>query len=184
MNNGLTPLSMDRMDPSLVEVLQPIAGRLGYLGELFQHLGHAPEGLAGFLAYSRGVNATLPSNLNEVLALTVCSRLDLAYERVQHERLAVRLELPRAWVAALVGHGDLAILSPSETVVRDFALAVVEGRFDDARAGLAAVSAEIGERLAAAALMQATRFMSICAMGKVLDVALPVSSIFDEAVAA
>jgi hypothetical protein len=185
MNGLMTALPLDKLtfeqlDASLQAMLRPIADRLGYFGEMLQYLGHAPKSLAGFTTFGRELRHEIPDNLNEVAALTICTRLDFAYERIQHERLSERLGLPRQWIAALIERADLSVLSDVERTARSFALAVVDQRHDNAREELGRLVGAVGPCCAVALLLQIVRFMSVCIIGSILQPALPVPSIFEE----
>lgn len=176
----ISRLAYEKVEPSLRPVLEPIVDRLGYFGEFFQYAAHAPDVLSGFMAYTAAIKAALTDRINELIALTVCTALDCAYERVQHERLALRLGFDRAWIAALVGSGDVSALDDADRAVRALALAVAARDERAGRSALAAVATEFGEAAAIGMLFQITRFMTICSIGRLLDIALPVGSIFDE----
>ena len=76
--------------------------RLGYLGEFFQVAAHQPEALAGFIAFTEALKEHLDWRLAEVIALTVATETGNAYERVQHERLALTLGMTESEVRGLV----------------------------------------------------------------------------------
>jgi alkylhydroperoxidase family enzyme len=177
--SGLTKLKLEDTDASVQNLLRPTVERLGYFGELFQYTAHAPAVLEGFMKYSGALRTALPPNLNELIALTVCTQMQFPYERVQHERLSQTLGLDRAWIAELVGRGQGARLSDQERLVRGISLLVIEGRHAEARKKLGELAAEAGNPLAMSVLFQITRFMAVCAMGGVLAVSLPVPSIFE-----
>ncbi len=177
---AIRPLALDEIDPKLRETLQPTVDRLGYFGEFFQYAGHAPGVLAGFMQYSGGLKGALPDDLNEVIALTVCTELDFAYERIQHERLSLKLGLEREWIAGLVGRANQGTLTVAQESVRALAIAILVDRRDDARAALDALATETDEAIAVAALFQVTRFRDVCTIGRLLDMRLPVASIFPD----
>ncbi|WP_156677708.1 hypothetical protein [Sphingomonas profundi] len=174
----IRPLSLEQIDPALRATLQPTVDRLGYFGAFFQYGGHVPDVLTGFMKYSGTLKAALPDDLNETIALTVCAQLDFAYERIQHERLSLKLGFAKDWVALLVGRPSHAALTSAQRAARDLALAIAGSRPEQARDALGRLAAEQGEAQAMAALFQASRFASICMVGKVLDMQLPVPSIF------
>jgi hypothetical protein len=64
---------------------------LGYLGEFFQCAGHQPQALLSFLQYTDHLKHALPNNLTEIVSLTVAQLMSNGYERVQHERLSLKL---------------------------------------------------------------------------------------------
>jgi len=174
------PLTLDEVDPKLREMLQPTVDRLGYFGDFFQYAGHAPAVLTGFMQYSGALKGALPDDLNETIALTVCTKLDFAYERIQHERLSLRLGLDRAWIGTMIGRSDGGVLTTAQRHARTFALDLLAGNHDDARERLALLAEETSEAVAMAALFQVTRFRDVCSIGRLLDMRLPVASIFSD----
>ena len=176
----IKPLALEEVDPKLREMLQPTVDRLGYFGEFFQYGAQAPGVLTGFMQYSGALKAAIPDDLNEALALTVCAHLGLDYERIQHERLAVKLGLARDWIATMVGCSDTATLTPAQQAQRALAIAVSDGKIAEAREAAARLATEAGEAVAVAALFQATRFVAVCVIGRVFDLQLPITSIFAE----
>lgn len=177
--SGLTKLEFKDTDASVQNLLKPSVDRLGYFGEFFQYVAHAPAVLEGFMKYSGALRTALPPNLNELIALTVCTQLQFPYERIQHERLSQTLGLERGWIAELVGRGAGAQFSDQERLVQDISLLVISGQHAEARKKLEALAAEAGNPLAMGVLFQITRFMTVCTMGRVLEVSLPVPSIFE-----
>src|SRR5258708_29808144 len=98
MSAVIPRLSMAELDPDLAELLRPKVERLNYLGEFFQFTGHQPRALISFYTLTEDLKKALPDNLTELVALTVATLMDNAYERVQHERLALKLGLSGAWI--------------------------------------------------------------------------------------
>ncbi|WP_176244884.1 carboxymuconolactone decarboxylase family protein [Oceanibacterium hippocampi] len=155
--------------------------RLGYFGEFFQVAGHVPESITTFMKFTAAVKAPLSDRQNELLALTVCAALGGDYERIQHERLSVRLGLDKAWIAALTGRADADedLLTDEDKALRNLALAVVERRGVDVDAELRAVRACLDEEKTVAAMLQITRFSLIATLNNAFAMKLPVPSIFD-----
>src|SRR5882762_2573771 len=131
-------LSMTELDPDLAELLRPKVERLNYLGEFFQCTGHQPRALISFYTLTEDLRKALPDNLTELVALTTAAKMDNAYERVQHERLSLKLGLSEAWVrdvtASLAKRGGT--LSETEVVVQKLVLAVIERAGHDTGAEL------------------------------------------------
>src|SRR6266852_1817228 len=97
--NALIPrLSMTELDPELAELLRPKVERLNYLGEFFQCTGHQPRALISFHTLTEDLKKALPDNLTELVALTIATKMNNAYERVQHERLSLKLGFSEAWI--------------------------------------------------------------------------------------
>lgn len=183
MVDTIRHLSFDEIDPDLQTALGPTVDRLGYFGEMFQVLAHVPKGLQTFMQYTGAVKDPLPFNLNEVCALTVCTDLGADYERIQHERLALKTGMSREWIGELTGAmaPSVSSLSDDEKAVRDLARAVAARGGRDCAAELSAVAARIGDVQAVAAVLQITRFMTISALVHTFEATLPVPSIFDAA---
>lgn len=180
MDTGFAPLALEDMPQSLQEVLRPISERVGYLGRFFQYTGHAPGVLKQFMAYTSELRSIIPPDINELIALTVCARLNFVYERNQHEQLASRLGLSRDWIASLTNRQSLASLPESHRNVHALVLAVLDDDISAARGNLIPFISQVGPEIAMAALFQITRFSAICSLGSLLSVEPQANSIFDE----
>src|SRR6266496_481777 len=128
-------LSFSELDPQLAEVLRPKVERLNYLGEFFQCTGHQPGALVSFHKLTEDLKEALPDNLTELVALTIATVMDNAYERVQHERLSLKLGLSEAWIRDVVSlqMESGGQLSKTELFVQKLALAVVNRRGHDSQ---------------------------------------------------
>jgi alkylhydroperoxidase family enzyme len=91
-------IGFDALPPELRDLLAPRVKRLGYLGEFFQVGAHQPEALGHFIRFTETLKEALPANLVELCALTVSTWSGNDYERVQHERLSLKLGLTKAWI--------------------------------------------------------------------------------------
>ena len=100
-------ISYDELPPNLKEELAAKVKRLGYLGEFFQIAAHQPDALYHFNRFTETLKEALPHNLVELLALTLSTWSENFYERVQHERLALKLGFSEAWIR------DVESLSPN-----------------------------------------------------------------------
>lgn len=178
--DGLKRLSLDEIAPELRAELEPTVARLGYFGEFFQVFSAVPGAVSAFMGYTKAVKAPLADSENEVLALTVCAALGDSYERIQHERLSVRLGLSTDWIAAAEGRAgaDMACLSVEEAALRELALAVSGAHGKDCQTAIAAAAAILGAQKTATALLQITRFMGIATLCNALELSLPVPSVF------
>ena len=184
--DGLKRLSLDEIAPELRAELEPTVARLGYFGEFFQVFSAVPGAVSAFMGYTKAVKAPLADSENEVLAQTVsastsfCAALGDSYERIQHERLSVRLGLSTDWIAAAEGRAgaDMACLSVEEAALRELALAVSGAHGKDCQTAVAAAAAILGAQKTAAALLQITRFMGIATLCNALELSLPVPSVF------
>lgn len=179
-HDGLERLSLEQVEPALRVELEPTVARLGYFGEFFQVFGAVPGAVTAFMGYTKAVKAPLADSENEVLALTVCSALGDSYERIQHERLSMRLGLDIGWIAAAEGRtgANMARLNVEETALRELALAIIATHGKGCRTAVAVATSAVGGQKTAAALLQVTRFMSIATLCNALELSLPVPSVF------
>ena len=128
MTDLIPRLSSGEMPLELAEYLRPRVERLGYLGEFFQYTAHQPKALLSFMTFTEELRKALPEKLTETVALSVSNLMDNAYERVQHERLCVKLGFEKAWIR------EVNALSPStasrmtneERLVQTLVIAAVE----------------------------------------------------------
>lgn len=178
--DGLKRLSLDEIEPALRTELEPTVAKIGYFGEFFQVFGTVPGAISAFLGYTKAVKAPLTDNENEVLALAVCAVMGDSYERIQHERLSVRLGLSTAWIAAAEGRerADISLLRPEEVALRKLALAIVSSHGKSCRPAVAEAVSMLGAQKTAAALLQVTRFMGIATLCNALEMSVPVPSVF------
>src|SRR5919197_4365114 len=98
MSDLIPRLTMAELDPQLAELLRPKVERLNYLGEFFQCTGHQPRALMSFYTLTEDLKEALPDNLTELVALTIATRMRNNYERVQHERLALKQGFSEDWI--------------------------------------------------------------------------------------
>lgn len=176
---SIPPLDFADIGESLQKLFQPTVDRLGYFGDFFRYGSHAPEVLSSFMDFSIALKQSIPEDVNETVALTVCQAMDFPYERIQHERLSEKLGLDRDWIAAMVGRPSSAEITPLQGAARDLSLAMVDGRHDAAREAVEQVASLSSPKLAVALLFQTTRFMQVCAVGRTLGMQLALPSIFE-----
>src|SRR5690349_8264647 len=127
----VTPrIPFEELPPDLREQLAPRVERLGYLGEFFQVAAHQPEALGHFVAFTETLKTALAARLVEAIALTVASATRNDYERVQHERLALKVGLTQLEVLALAAGetDDVATFSATERAAIALAADVVSAR--------------------------------------------------------
>src|SRR5258708_9475993 len=128
MSSQIPRLSAKEMPLELASFLGPRVKRLGYLGEFFQCTAHQPEALLSFLEFTEHLKHALPNGLTEVIALSVAVLMDNDYERVQHERLSLKLGFSEGWlreVLSLAADGP-RILSQQEWMVQQLVIAVAK----------------------------------------------------------
>lgn len=160
-------IPFDELPAPLRELLAPRVRRLGYLGHFFQLAAHQPEALASFVQLTERLKTALPDRLVEVIALAVATRADNAYERVQHERLALTGILTVEEVRALVSEQDLSAIasfSPAEREAAGLARVVVDTHGRDAGPAFARLSDLVGEAVSVGCLMMAARYVAHAAM--------------------
>ncbi len=170
-------LGFDELDPELQQVLRAKVDRLGYLGEFFSVGGHQPAATAAFQRFTEALKEALPSELTEVVALSVASALGNAYEQVQHERLARTLGFPVEWIAASVGRGPASALSEPARAARRLALSVVDGYGRAAAEDLARTVDVVGEDHAVGILLTVGRYVAHAVIANTLELAAPVEGV-------
>src|SRR5438094_9257757 len=128
MSDLFPRLSFSELDPQLAEMLRPKVERLNYIGEFFQFTGHQPRALMSFYSLTEDLKDALPDNLTELVALAIALKMRNDYERVQHERLALKLGFGEEWVREVLAPGanDRPRLSPEELLVQRFCIAVLD----------------------------------------------------------
>ena len=177
MSKLIPRLSIDEMTPELAATLGPRVRRLGYLGEFFQCAAHQPGALMSFMAFTEDLKRALPDNLTELVALSVASFMDNAYERIQHERLSLKLGFKREWVREVISlEAEGGEMCREELVVQRLTLAVLERRGHDTAAEFEAVIDAIGHEQAVGVLMLVGRYVTHALIVNCLELAPPVTS--------
>lgn len=183
MTARIPRLTFEQLPPEIAGALRAKYERLGYLGEFFAATAHQPAALKAFIDFTELSKGELDMRLVELIALTVATMKDVAYEKHQHERLAVRLGYGREWVA------DVENLMPERAprltdVERSVQRYLIAAIAQDG-AGTAPLLDEIVECLgverAVAVLFVLGRYVSHAVIVNSLGIAAPVSSIFDPA---
>jgi alkylhydroperoxidase family enzyme len=175
MSDQIPRLSAKELPPALASFLRPRVERLGYLGEFFQCTAHQPEALLSFLEFTEHLKHALPNNLTEAVALSIAMLMDNTYERVQHERLSLKLGFSEEWlreVLSLAADGH-RILSQQERVVQQLVISVVHRRGRNTTPELEAVTRAIGPAQTIAVLMLIGRYMSHALIVNTLNLAPP-----------
>jgi hypothetical protein len=179
----ITPLDFDELRPDLRDALRARYERLGYLGDFFRYMGHQPDALIAFDAFTEACKHALPFELAETISLTAATRLGNDYERHQHERLAVRNGLARDWVAG-VEQLDPAALPGAQGEVQRYVLAAIDslaGGEDRSADALASLAAGLGDATAAAVALLTARFIGHATVSRACGLVPNVPSIFDPA---
>jgi alkylhydroperoxidase family enzyme len=178
MSDLIPRLSREELDSDLEAYLRPRVERLGYLGEFFQCAAHQPEALLAFLEFTDHLKHALPNNLTEVVSLSVAQLMNNSYERVQHERLALKLGFAEGWlreVLSLAGDGT-GYLSAQEVLVQRLAVAAITRRGHGVTDELEAVIQSVGAPMSVAVLMLIGRYLSHALFANALNLAPPVAS--------
>ena len=175
---GIPRLGLDQMDAELAAMLRPRVERLGYLGEFFQCAANSPDPLKHFYRLTESLKKALPDRLTEVVALTVAAEARNNYERVQHERLSLKLGFGEAWVRDVLRRepGVKHSLSDAERAVQVLTLAVLKNYGRGVRAELEAVVAAVGPEQGIAVLILIGRYVTHAQIVNALDLEPPVAS--------
>jgi hypothetical protein len=175
MSDQIPRLSTKEMPPALASFLRPRVQRLGYLGEFFQCTAHQPEALLSFLEFTEHLKHALPNNLIEIIALSVAVLMDNDYERVQHERLSLKLGFSEEWVREVLSRtaDGPRILSQQEWVVQRLVISVAERGGRNTTPEFEAVTRAIGAAHAIAVLMLIGRYISHALIVNTLNLAPP-----------
>lgn len=170
------------MAPALAAALAPRVQRLQYLGEFFKCMGHQPEALLGFIAFTESAKSGLDKRIIETIALTVATAQGNDYERNQHERLSVRLGFGREWVADVerLDPDTASHMSAADRTIQRFTLDVIGSGGRGTRARLEALALDLGVEHAIAILMVIGRYVTHAMMVASLELEPPVPSIFDD----
>jgi alkylhydroperoxidase family enzyme len=178
MSSSIPRLSQEELHPELEAFLRPRIQRLGYLGEFFQCTAHQPKALLSFLQFTDHLKHALPENLTEVVSLSVAQLMNNGYERVQHERLSLKLGFSEDWVREVLslssnGHGAL---SRQELLVQRLAIAAIDRKGHDVAQELDPVLQSLGPVMTIAILMLIGRYVSHAMIANALNLAPPVPS--------
>ncbi len=175
MSDQIPRLSAKEMPPALASFLRPRIERLGYLGEFFQCTAHQPEALLSFLEFTEHLKHALPSRLTEIVALSVAILMDNAYERVQHERLSLKLGFGEEWLREVLSLGSDGhkSLSQQEWLVQQLVVSVASRGGRDTASEFEAVTRAIGPAQAIAVLMLIGRYLSHALIVNTLNLAPP-----------
>ena len=176
---GVPLIGIGELDPAVRQRLQSKIDRLGYLGGFFQVTAHQPEALAAFIDYTDATKRALPDDLAEIVALTVATSTGNAYERHQHERLAVKLGLGEEWVAAVEQlDPDIADLTPPQRDTQRWVLAVLEDHGRNTSRELDSLVRGLGPKDAVAVALMCGRYVAHATIANSFAIQPPVPSIF------
>ena len=177
MSSLIPRISLEELPRDLAAFLTPRVQRLGYLGEFFQCAGHQPEALLSFLHFTEHLKHALPNDLTEVVVLTISVLLDNAYERIQHERLCIKLGFTEAWLEHVLSLSASAqTLGLSSYLVQRLTIAAVQRGGRDTRAELDAVVESIGSKQAVAVLLLIGRYIAHSVIVNTLELEPPAAT--------
>ncbi|MGH9114391.1 MAG: hypothetical protein ACRDWW_01035, partial [Acidimicrobiales bacterium] len=104
-----------------------------------------------------------------------------AYEQTQHEQLSSKLGFSPQWIAAVVGRGDLGVLSEESRTALALATSVVAGYGRGAAADLARAVDVLGEDTAVGVLLTVGRYVAHAVVANTLELRPPVASVLPAA---
>jgi alkylhydroperoxidase family enzyme len=182
MSDAIPRLQLHDMPAELAEYLGPRVRRLGYLGELFQVAGHAPDVLLAFMRFTDALKQALPDNLSEVAVLTTATLMENEYERNQHERLCVRSGFDRDWIDEVERLAPDAAprLSPAEQAVQRYVIAAVGSHGLQAQAEFEQLAAQLPPAQAVAVSMLVGRYITHALVVNTFRLSPPVPSIWED----
>lgn len=182
MTTGIPRLTFDQLPSEIAGSLRAKVKRLGYLGEFFAATAHQPAALKAFIDFTDEAKGELDLRLVELIALTVATMKRVAYEKNQHERLAVRSGYGREWVAAVERLAPAAqpLLTDTEKCVQRFVIAAVTRDGQGTSHLLDEIVTMLGVPQAVAVLMVMGRYTTHAILVNSLNIKAPVPSIFDD----
>ena len=171
-------IPFDALPAELAETLRPRFERLGYLGEFFQVGAHQPEALGHFIRFTESLKSALPERLSELVALTVSTRLANDYERVQHERLSLKLGLSREWIKEVeaLTPDRSEFLEPDERAAQALVLSVVDSMGQDSSEAAADFVDRVGPEQLVGVLLATGRYLAHAAFCNTIGIAAPFGS--------
>lgn len=183
MSDRIPRIEYEDLEPNLKEVFRPRVERLGYLGEFFKVMSHAPDTMGGFYTITESLKKALPDNFTEIVSLSLSSRLGNLYEQYQNERLSRKLGFSDDWIAEAITprDGKDSTFTPEEKAVQRFAIAVMENKGQGVDAELENVISAIGPEQTVAVMWLIGRTVTHALISNTLRLDPPVGSIFDDA---
>ena len=182
MSAQIPRFSFEDLPPAIADGLRSKVERLGYLGEFFAATAHQPEALKAFMDFTDLSKGELDMRTVELIALTVATMKRVAYEKNQHERLAVKLGFGRDWVEAVeaLSPRTQADLGDDERVIQTFVIAAVERDGADTGDLLDDVVERLGVARAVDVLFVMARYTTHAIIVNSLGIKAPVPSIFED----
>jgi alkylhydroperoxidase family enzyme len=176
------PLDLDELPEELRGRLAPRVDRLGYLGSFFTHAGYQPAALMHFHDFTEALKEALPARMVEIVALTIAGDTGNAYERIQHERLALAIGMDREEVHAL-SHGRLnpfASFSTAERAAHALATCVTKHFGTGCGPAFLRLRRLVGDETAVACLLLTGRYVAHATIANTWALEVPVPSPFDD----
>ncbi len=182
MSADIPRLEFEELTPELQDVFRARVERLGYLGEFFKVMAHAPETMGGFHTITESLKQVLPDNFTEIVSLSLSSRLGNRYEQYQNERLSQKLGFSDQWIAEALNPSDGpdSVFSAEEKAVQAFAIAVMERKGQGVEAERDAVVTAIGPQQTVAIMWLVGRTVTHALISNTLELQAPVTSIFGQ----
>lgn len=179
MSSKLPRLEFEELTPDLQDRLRPRVERLNYLGEFFKVMGNVPTVLGPFIDFTENLKDVLPKNLTEVGALTCATLMNNAYERNQHEQLAIKLGYTKEWIIDVcrVMPDEAILMTEEERIVQRMAMALLEYDWDCSREVLDELIEHIGQQQALGTMMLIGRYTVHAMMVNTLNLEPPVKSV-------
>jgi len=173
----LERIPYERFPDDLKALLEPRFVRLGYIGEFFQLGAHQPAALGHFIGLTETLKETLPAVLTELVALTIATWAGNAYERVQHERLCLKLGFTEAWITTVEALApETADLAPVERAAQRLVLAAVTSQGRAAQDEAAAFLTLTDPQTLVGVMFTIARYLSHAVFCNTLGVAQPFAS--------
>lgn len=180
MTSRIPRLEFDQLPESIARLLAAKVERLGYLGEFFARTAHQEAALKAFIEFTDAAKGALEMRIVELIALTIAEMKDVAYERHQHERLAVKLGYGADWVRAVQAlDPEQAALADDERAVQRYLIRALETDGHGATGLLDAMVERLGHDDAVAVMMVMARYLGHAVMVSSMNIPAPVPSIFE-----
>jgi alkylhydroperoxidase family enzyme len=173
--------SLEDMPAPLRALLEPRVQRLGYLGEFFSLAANQPEALVHGLTYNETLKASMSAELVEVVAITVAAAAGNPYERVQHERVALRLGMSPEQIRALRDEREPdAALTAEQRAACRMARHVVRDLGHDGEAAFQHLLDVAGSTVAVGCLLMAGHYLGFSAVANTWRLRAPAPSPLDD----
>ncbi len=182
MSADIPRLEFEELTPELQDVFRARVERLGYLGEFFKVMSHAPETMGGFHTITESLKQVLPDNFTEIVSLSLSSRLGNRYEQYQNERLSQKLGFSDQWINEALNpdDGPDSVFGAEEKAVQAFAIAVMERKGQGVGAERDAIIGAIGAQMTVAVMWLIGRTVTHALISNTLELDAPVESIFGQ----